>query len=70
MKRTSEITISIILIGIAVTAVLHNGNDKQPMAEYCAEEMITREVINGRLVENHHCASWVGWPIQVVEVAP
>ena len=38
-------------------------------AEYCAEEMITRTISNGRLVEYRHCASWVGWPIEVSEVA-
>lgn len=37
-------------------------------AEYCAEEMITRTISNGRLVEHRHCASWVGWPIEVSEV--
>lgn len=69
MRRAGEITLAIMLTGLAVTAVLHNSNDKPPRAEYCAEEMITREVSNGRLVEHRHCASWVGWPIQVVEVA-
>lgn len=69
MKRTGEITISMMLLGLAVIAVLHNSNDKTPIAEYCAEEMITRKVIDGRLTEYHHCANWVGWPIQVVEVA-
>jgi hypothetical protein len=37
-------------------------------AEYCAEELVSRKPVDGRLVESRSCKSWVGWPIEIREV--
>lgn len=68
MKSLPELLIGMMVV-CAVAAFAWPTQKINPDAEYCAEEMITREVIDGRLTEHRHCASWVGWPIQVVEVA-
>lgn len=69
MKNQAELIIATLFAGLLATIVISKKDDPTTKAEYCAEEMITREVIDGRLTEHRHCASWVGWPIQVVEVA-
>jgi len=34
-------------------------------AEYCAVELVSRRVVDGRLQEQRSCKSWVGWPIEL-----
>lgn len=69
MKRPELLT----GLGIAVFAVvIVTAVYPRPVttrAEYCAEEMVSRKVTNDRLVESRSCVSWVGWPIEVSEVA-
>ena len=69
MKRPELLT----GIGIAgftlVTVIAVYPRPVTTEAEYCAEELITRRIVEGRLIENRACVSWVGWPISIGEVA-
>lgn len=44
------------------------NNTGTSSAEYCAEELVSRKPVDGRLVESRSCKSWVGWPIEIREV--
>lgn len=69
MKRP-EILTGIGIAGfVLVTVIAVYPRSATTQAEYCAEEMVNRRVSDGRLVESRSCVSWVGWPIEVSEVA-
>jgi hypothetical protein len=69
MKRP-DLLVAIGIAGFAAVIVIAvYPRPVSTRAEYCAEEMVSRKVTNDRLVESRNCVSWVGWPIEVVEVA-
>ncbi|MDF3127431.1 hypothetical protein [Rheinheimera sp. 1928-s] len=68
MKRP-DLLVAIGIAGFAAVIVMAvYPRPATTHAEYCAEEMVTRRVNDGRLVESRSCVSWVGWPIEVKEV--
>jgi hypothetical protein len=69
MKRPEYLTAIGIAGFVLVTVIAVYPRPATTQAEYCAEEMVTRRVNDGRLVESRSCVSWVGWPIEVSEVA-
>ena len=69
MKRPEFLT-AIGIAGFAAVIVIAAYPRPAPTrTEYCAEELVSRKVTNDRLVESRSCKSWVGWPIDDVEVA-
>lgn len=65
-----QICTAIGIVGIlAITFIGIYPNKTTSHAEYCAEELVSRKPVNGRLVESRTCKSWVGWPIEISEVA-
>ena len=69
MKRPEFLTAIGIAGFVLVTVIAVHPRPVSTRAEYCAEEMVSRRVNDGRLVESRSCVSWVGWPIEVSEVA-
>jgi hypothetical protein len=69
MKRPEYLTAIGIAGFVLVTVIAVYPRPVSTRAEYCAEEMVSRKVTNDRLVESRTCKSWVGWPIEVSEVA-
>lgn len=69
MMKKPQILTAIGITGmIAITLMGLYPRQKLSHAEYCAEEQVSRRISDGRLVESRHCKSWVGWPIEIVEV--
>lgn len=58
--------ISVSLLVVAIIFLIEKTGNSS--AEYCAEELVSRKPVNGRLVESRICKSWVGWPIEISEV--
>lgn len=64
-----QICTGIGIIGVlAITFIGIYPNKTTSNAEYCAEELVSRKPVDGRLVESRSCKSWVGWPIEIREV--
>lgn len=59
----------LLIVGCVTVFMMGPLSEKQAgHAEYCAEEMVSRKPVDGRLVESRSCRSWVGWPIEIREV--
>ncbi|MDR7119716.1 hypothetical protein [Rheinheimera soli] len=69
MKRPELLTAIGIAGFAAVIVIAVYPRSATTQAEYCAEEIVTRRVNDGLLIESRSCVSWVGWPIEVMEVA-
>lgn len=63
-----QICTAIGIVGVlAITFIGIYPNKTTSHAEYCAEELVSRKPVDGRLVESRSCKSWVGWPIEIRE---
>lgn len=68
MKHPQILTAIGIIGVLAINFIGIYPRNTVSKAEYCAEELVSRKPVNGRLVESRHCKSWVGWPIEISEI--
>lgn len=67
--KYQQICTAMGIVGIlAITFIGIYPRNTVSHAEYCAEELVSRKPVEGRLVESRSCKSWVGWPIEIREV--